>query len=46
MRRFAALYLGRCHAEGWTPTYLGLLAFVDQIRRKLLLPDGRMHCQS
>ena len=42
MRRFAALYLGRCHAEGWHPTDQGLMAFVAQILKGLRQPDGRM----
>ncbi len=45
MRRFAALYLGQCHAFGWTPTDEGLMAFVLQILEGMRQPDGRMHWQ-
>ena len=45
MRRFAALYLGQCHAFGWTPTDEGLMAFVLQILVGMRQPDGRMHWQ-
>lgn len=42
MRRFAALYLCRCHAMGWIPSDQGLRAFVQQIISQMRLPDGRM----
>ena len=45
MRRFAALYLGLCHADHWHPTDAGLRAFVEQIINGMRLPDGRMHWQ-
>ena len=45
MRRFAALYLGLCHAHHWHPTDAGLRAFVEQIINGMRLSDGRMHWQ-
>ncbi len=45
MRRLAALYLGLCHAWGWTPTDKGLRAFVGQVASGIRSPNGQMHWQ-
>ena len=42
MRRYAALYLGLCHAWGWTPNDEGLRAFVRQMPSGLRDQNGRM----
>lgn len=42
MRRYAALYLGLCHAWGWTSSDEGLRAFVRQVLSGLRDQNGRM----
>lgn len=42
VRRDAALYLGRCHAEGWQPCDKGLEAFCRQMEEGFRAQDGKI----